>query len=612
LSPPRTRWSFRRPLALLVVIASLGTPVSVAGESPLQFLYIDANIGGSSGGHVAVKLGDAVYHFQNADGITRLTRDSWNRFRFVYNDLENRNIHIADASVQPADVERVRDRLQRLLMVQNRQIDYLDALRQDQALLEALRQEQPVPIPGIGFFSRVPHESSAMHDLQGQIEARSGLGYLTHLRERSGQQLASLAYLPPPVPDTGLEMDRYPAYPPTFSERFSDSYAHGFAVAAIQEGWPLADGRLIDASRDSTDSQLDVQERDSLLRYRDQLQQAIEADLEADYIGSGAALLLAIARYQAVSASLETGRLLLLDILPPDALSEHRIIEADLHSAFTPMLARLRKALSQHRRAFSAAPEPDEIAYNSLELAASETREIQRAASTGQAIRISRESGPPQGTGWALPSVRQASDRMDQAIETATKRLDRFRAAVQQRYDYELITRNCVTELHEAVHSSYSGPGDIRSALGDFLEPGARQGFIPFRFFELARSHYRLQSIRLLPSFRQRKLAAIEANDWLGRLRESNTLTARHYQPREGDSAFLLFTEDAGWARPVLGSVNLAYALGATTGGVVTAPFDRGSKLADGLRGILFSLPELAGWNIRKGSYDEMTVRAEP
>lgn len=587
-------------------------PVAGAGESPLQLLYIDANIGGSSGGHVAVKLHDAVYHYQNADGITRLTRDSWNRFRFVYNDLENRNIHIADISVQAADVERIRDRLQRLLMVQNRHMDYLEALRQDQSLLTALHQGQSITIPGIGFFSRVLLQSPSMDDLRARIEASRGPGYLPGLRERSNRRITALAYRPPSVQDTPLGIDRYPEYQPTFSEQVSDAYTHWFAASAILEGWPLVEGRLIDAAQGSTEGQLGAQERESLSRYREQLRQAIETDLDDDYIGSGATLLLAIARYQAVSSSLKTGRLLLLDILPPDALSEHRLLEADSRSALAPMLVRLRALWTQHRRAFAAEAEPDETTYNRLELAASEIRELQRAETTGQAIRITRESGPPQGMGWTLPPVRQPSGRMDESLQASLERIDRFMTALQDRYDYELITRNCVTELHEAIHSSYSGPAGIRSALGDFLEPGARQGFIPFRFFELARSHYRIQSVRLLPSFRQRKLAALGASDWLARLRENNTLTARHYQPREGDSAFLLFTEDAGWARPVLGGVNLAYALGATTGGVVTAPFDRGSKLADGLRGILFSLPELAGWNIRKGSYDEMTVRAEP
>ncbi|RQW81964.1 MAG: hypothetical protein EHM62_04355, partial [Methylococcus sp.] len=234
MSAPYLRWSFRRPLILLLAIAALVTSVATAGESPLQILYIDANIGGSSGGHVAVKLHDAVYHYQNADGITRLTRDSWNRFRFVYNDLENRNIHIADVSVQPADVERIRDRLQRLLLVQNRQIDYLEALRQDQTLLEALRQGQPVPIPGIGFFSRVTHGSSVMYNLSAQIEASRGPGYLPSLRERSNRQITSMAYLPASVPNMALSIDRYPEYPPTFSEQVSDIHGHWFAASVIQ------------------------------------------------------------------------------------------------------------------------------------------------------------------------------------------------------------------------------------------------------------------------------------------------------------------------------------------------------------------------------------------
>jgi hypothetical protein len=95
--------------------------------------------------------------------------------------------------------------------------------------------------------------------------------------------------------------------------------------------------------------------------------------------------------------------------------------------------------------------------------------------------------------------------------------------------------------------------------------------------------------------------------DWRLWLRESNTLTSSIYRPREGDSAFLMFTEHAFWTRPLLGTLNLGYALATTSAGLITAPTDDGVLLKEGLFGMLFSIPELGLWNIRKGTFNEMS-----
>jgi hypothetical protein len=49
---------------------------------------------------------------------------------------------------------------------------------------------------------------------------------------------------------------------------------------------------------------------------------------------------------------------------------------------------------------------------------------------------------------------------------------------------------------------------------------------------------------------------------------------------------------------------NLVTGVGATLAGVAALPFDRGKTLWAGLKSIVFSLPELAFFNIRKGSFD--------
>jgi len=99
---------------------------------------------------------------------------------------------------------------------------------------------------------------------------------------------------------------------------------------------------------------------------------------------------------------------------------------------------------------------------------------------------------------------------------------------------------------------------------------------------------------------------------WRVRLRESNTLTSTIYRYGPDDSLFLFFTDDAVAARPALGAANLAVAAGGSLAGLVLLPLDRGVTLLAGLRGVLYSVPELAFVNIRKGTFDGVDRRYWP
>ena len=92
------------------------------------------------------------------------------------------------------------------------------------------------------------------------------------------------------------------------------------------------------------------------------------------------------------------------------------------------------------------------------------------------------------------------------------------------------------------------------------------------------------------------------------RLRESTSLGSSIYTPRTQDGAFLLFTDDVFWRRPLYGVVNLAYAAGYTAYGVAAAPFDFGARAKAGLSGMFWSVPELAFENVRKGSFEWVTT----
>jgi hypothetical protein len=187
---------------------------------------------------------------------------------------------------------------------------------------------------------------------------------------------------------------------------------------------------------------------------------------------------------------------------------------------------------------------------------------------------------------------------------------DDIQAELEQLYGYDLVSRNCVTEIFATIDSAFaqtppSAAPEIaeRAALGGRVDGERGLNFIPF-FSAAAVNHtYRVAERSRLPSYRHYWLdRMLRDNDSITtRLRESNTLTSRLYQHGESD-IFLFFTDDAPALRPIFGATNVLFGTGAAAAGLLTSPFDHGRLALGGLRGVLFSIPELAFFNIRKGS----------
>ena len=69
-------------VALLAQAVASGDPV----DAPvIGLIHVEANVDAAAGGHVALRVGPHVYHFQQAGGgLLRLTRTEWTGFRHVY------------------------------------------------------------------------------------------------------------------------------------------------------------------------------------------------------------------------------------------------------------------------------------------------------------------------------------------------------------------------------------------------------------------------------------------------------------------------------------------------------------------------------------------------
>jgi hypothetical protein len=208
----------------------------------------------------------------------------------------------------------------------------------------------------------------------------------------------------------------------------------------------------------------------------------------------------------------------------------------------------------------------------------------------------------------ALESDRSL-DELVRARDAASARARAYAAAVRQLYPYELAGRNCVTELFRTLDDAFVGADDRRSEwqrrLGGAIDPARGLDFIPFVSARSVDARLAVAEVAALPSFRRRRVEELAARGpafWV-RLREASSLTSTIYRRNPDDSTFVFFTDGAVGPRPLLGLVNLAAGLGAGAAGLVTLPLDRGELLGAGLRGALFSLPELAFFNIRKGSF---------
>lgn len=608
-----------RPLAATVVKRAAGIAfallplVAVAGEDRLPasvaLLYLESNVGTASGGHVALRIGEDVFHYQHdAEGFVALTRDDWTRFRIAYNDRDNRNIHIARMSFGRADAERIRAHFVRLHLVQRAHLDFLEALRQDAEWLRLLATGGTPGIEGAGLFRPGPGGAREFVALRRAIAARYGEHYLPRTRHGLEARLASLFPVSPDASLPDVDPGRFAAYPLTFSAAYRELAARVAALAVLSGAWCLDDGVLLDPLSDGELGRgggLKVHERARLEELAHRFEQASLSLLATQRTDGGYALLLALARLGAVHRSLAQDRLLLVDpfhglALPPLPGSASR--------AASPWAeARFRQRFETTRRDYFRLDEPDEASLNVLENAAARYHYVRRELSTRARFAFPSERIVPAAARPVVPAPGAGSPvAVRLQVETAEERYRVFRDKIRLIYAYHLIERNCATELMRALNAAF--PGEQRSprAAGAPQYPEAGFAFIPFRLFDEISARADGADRTLLPSYRNRALAAFSAREnplWV-HLTEATTATSALYERRRGDTLFLFFTEDWPWLRPLFGTVNLGYGLLNAGGGVFTAAIDGGERLDEGLRGALFSLPELLFFNIRKGSFE--------
>jgi hypothetical protein len=533
-----------------------------------------------------------VYHFQlGEDRLLALHREEWGLFRFRYNELQNRPLHVAYVPLAAETVQRVRDHLTGLHLEYAREDAALAALEADAAALEALRGRRAgVPTRGAGLLDPNAPAPAWAAGLAERVAAALGRQDLASGRAALEARLAAA-----PVDPGALQAWR-------------EDLALRDALRGLVEGWPLAETTALPLGS----MPLGPQERASLDGLALALERTVVRLLRSRRPDRAEALYTTLARHRAASRSLATGRLVLVDPFPEHAPGLDRRAARVRRAELTAIADYLDQRTAGLRARILDGTAPNEPELARLEALAARAREYRGGAEDGRPVREPLGALLPQRS-RALSVEAPAPPDAEAALARIGSSAALRRAARAERRHYGLFTENCVTALARTLDDALGGPEPLEQTLGGRVDPDEALAFWPLVYFGRVGERLAIERVERLPGRRERALSALRSQEGALRLyaRESNTLSSRIYRRRDADGSFLLFTDDVFWPRPLYGALNLAWSAGDAALGLLTAPFDRGRRLERAGKGMLFSIPELVFVNIRKGSFDAAGLRRD-
>jgi len=589
-----------------------------ADAAVFQFLYIEASEGSSSGGHVALQLGEDVYHYQYDDGLIRLFKRNAGAFKIDYRFKQNRTIHAAEVGINEAAFNQLNNHFKLAFFKQKQAVNRLLSAQNDQALLTALlalrqgkkvnpdSQELPLKLPGAGlFYAGQPAQASVsdrfcrtekasvalIASLKRQLQDRFGASFLSRKSQDLRHEIGNL------LPAEGMPSDqnRY-----AFSEQYADLLTGLLALQVIEKSAPLLENACFTVHSERKLTGAAVEHAKA---YRRELLMSAQSLLNSTRPDWGYALLVTLARLITLEQSINTGVWTFVD----DSGDEADVIDKLQAALYAEYLNKQRaedsRRLIRAIDRFSSDSTGYGRHYMNLEIAANRYQHWLKGDRDG-AIKYRVEQTLPGKSVSALKYLRTdvPVERLQAALRQKELEINNLLTGNRRQDNYHLLMNNCVTALF--VHINAAMNGQSRQLLGGEIE--SESTIVPFQAFAAVQVRYNVINTRDLLSYRQQALAGMcrhEADSWVY-LRESNLLTSSLYKHHPDDGWFVFFTDDAFVMRPLFGAINIVAATGQSVWGLFSWPFESEAKtLQTGARGLMASLPELAFFNIRKGSY---------
>ncbi len=601
----------RRPFFLRILLSAffcllLSPPVPA---KPLHYLYINAREGSASGGHTAISFNNETFHFQHYDGGTiRLVKQISDDFDFHYRYLENRTINQATIELDDAHYDQLRKFFNLSLILQKQQDDLLKEINLNLSLLAPPLSSSKIYIRGAGLLTQNPvplnAEAITINNLQQHIKQKYGDNFLTKQILSLQEKINTLQPRPWPTDSLHLSDNAFLAVPYSFASQHLDAVSKMLFLQMLQQGASLDKQHYF--TPEQANFKLSTPELEKLRRFQHTLENNLLNLINSQRTNWGNVAFILYARILSLSIAIDSGTLVFLNSYAPDSFSIPYTEVESYKEMFQAQKARaLTKIIQEKRLLFTRQQAISENHYSLLEQLSNYYHERDRGLANKLSIRIYGEQLlPTTPVSLPLPLYPQlTSQKTEQALQQLHQYKNQVTQQMQSIYHYDLITRNCVTEIFDTIRKSNISGKPIKE-LGKLAQNNFI-AFIPFGSFRSLANDYSKQT---RPSFRQQQLNEMyqQENNALVYLRESNTLSARYYKFNDQDSIFLFFTDHNVLSRPLLGAFNLLTAMAMSLYGSFSLPFDAGYNLQKGSMGILMSLPELAFFNIRKGSYKHL------
>ncbi len=603
-------------LAAALVLQS-AAPVAAAF---FDVLYIKANVGESAGGHSAVRFADDVYHFQNdAAGLLHLRRTPDRHFRWIYAVLQNRTIHVARVEVSSAAYDQLRAAFNRRFLLHDAHTRILHAHTRDRALLDALidtahTNRVPFPLRGAGLFAETPSAAEAqlplaLAPLRARVSARYGP---TFVQKRIATLRSRLRLLEPTAAlrQPRVAKDIHPAPDLRFSERYEALGQQILALDILQRPRPLAAGVLLDPGKGANavpDTALSPALREQLQRFAERTEERLVALAGSDGPNWGFALLLGMARLEAIRSAQAAGRLIMLDGFPDDARAIERAAVVRRQRYLRELADEADAGFVRARTRLLDADPVTEREFVRFEAATNRRVELWRGTHRGHPVRMAADPLLPakRASVPVLPTLARTGVELRRDLESAQTARDSYTRALRDAFGYHLLEANCATEIFALIESTLDRP-EAPHPLGGHIEPTSGLHFIPALAHQAVLATWHVTAVGEIPSYRRTRVDTMYEDESRAAvyLRESNRLTSTVYRANDTDAFFLFFTDDDVPLRPLYGLANVAAGTGQALWGALRAPFDRGATLRAGLSGIAFSLPELLWINLRKGTFE--------
>jgi hypothetical protein len=564
-------------------------------QPSLDFIYVNANTGEAAGGHSAIKFGSTVFHYQFfPDDLFLLVRDSWTNFTFIYNELSNRSIGLASLPLRGQIFSRLNAHFTGVLIKQQQDLLQLRIARSGLRLVQQLNSNvSAVELPTAGLFNNQSTNNSFMLEIKHELDQSLELGGVQKrqqlLRTKGKTLLADK--------EIGWSISRVTELEQILLEQ------HFFTL--MLQGASLAKDAIITLPESI---ELSDEELKKLTEYKKDLLASIVRLCLSNRPDRAESLLLQTARYLVVSRSISTRILHTLDPFSSAAVSKFVDPGSDVQSVYN----QLQQDGFQARSIFFEEISHQDIAYTHLETIFGRLHEVRGAVVHGYQLRAEPGMLLPSRSGRVAVDWLPETENSLLGIEELETQVATLIARVVGGLGYDLIQRNCSTELLRNINFTFADAEEGRVELGGWLTPEQGFVFIPAGMQKQVIQEFPVTRQDILVSRRLRMLDMLFAreNDMLIWLRESNTLSSTLYNPRMQDSAFLFFTDNVFVMRPFLGLANLAWASLYGVSGLFTLPKDGGERIRQGVRGVFYSLPEVLFSNIRKGTYDFVSTRA--